>query len=136
MSPSLPQQVLRKIPKVDEILSRSESTDLLKVHPRTVVLEAIRKGLNTFRENLLRREDASSVEESLFSFEHLYPLFLREIDLQVQRRLRRVINATGVVIHTNLGRAPLHPSAIEHLIEISKTYSNLEYDLDRGERGG
>jgi L-seryl-tRNA(Ser) seleniumtransferase len=46
-----------------------------------------------------------------------------------------VINATGVVIHTNLGRAPLHPSAIEHLIEISKTYSNLEYDLDRGERG-
>jgi L-seryl-tRNA(Ser) seleniumtransferase len=40
-----------------------------------------------------------------------------------------------VVIHTNLGRAPLHPSAIEHLIEVSKTYSNLEYDLDRGERG-
>ena len=56
MSPPLPQQVLRKIPKVDEILSRSEITDLLKVHPRAVVLEAIRKGLNTFRENLLRRE--------------------------------------------------------------------------------
>jgi len=46
-----------------------------------------------------------------------------------------VINATGVVIHTNLGRAPLHSSAIQHLIDISKTYSNLEYDLDRGERG-
>ena len=120
MSPSLPQQVLRKIPKVDEILSRSEITDLLKVHPRTVVLEAIRKGLNTFREDLLRREDASSVEESLFSFEHLYPLFLREIDLQVQPRLRRVINATGVVIHTNLGRAPLHPSALQHVIDVAR----------------
>ena len=45
MSPSLPQQVLRKIPKVDEILSRPEIADLLKVHPRAVVLEAIRKGL-------------------------------------------------------------------------------------------
>jgi L-seryl-tRNA(Ser) seleniumtransferase len=45
------------------------------------------------------------------------------------------MNATGVVIHTNLGRAPLHPSALKHLIEVSKTYSNLEYDLDRGERG-
>ena len=135
MSPSLPQQVLRRIPKVDEILSRSEITDLLKVHPRTVVLEAIRKGLNTFRENLLRREDASSVEESLFSFEHLYPLFLREIDLQVQPRLRRVINATGVVIHTNLGRAPLHPSALQHVIDVARRYSNLEYDLQVGERG-
>jgi L-seryl-tRNA(Ser) seleniumtransferase len=135
MSPPLPQQVLRKIPKVDEILSRSEITDLLKVHPRAVVLEAIRKGLNTFRENLLRREDGSSVEESLFSFEHLYPLFLREIDLQVQPRLRRVINATGVVIHTNLGRAPLHPSALQHVIDVARRYSNLEYDLQVGERG-
>jgi len=135
MSPSLPQQVLRKIPKVDEILSRSEITDLLKVHPRTVVLEAIRKGLNTFREDLLRREDVSSVEESLFSFEHLYPLFQREIDLQVQPRLRRVINATGVVIHTNLGRAPLHPSALQHAIDVARRYSNLEYDLQVGERG-
>ena len=135
MSPPLPQQVLRKIPKVDEILSRSEITDLLKVHPRAVVLEAIRKGLNTFRENLLRREDGSSVEELLFSFEHLYPLFLREIDLQVQPRLRRVINATGVVIHTNLGRAPLHPSALQHVIDVARRYSNLEYDLQVGERG-
>jgi L-seryl-tRNA(Ser) seleniumtransferase len=46
-----------------------------------------------------------------------------------------VINATGVVIHTNLGRSPLHPSALRHLVEISKAYSNLEYDLDRGDRG-
>ena len=135
MSPSLPQQVLRKIPKVDEILSRPEIADLLKVHPRTVVLEAIRKGLNLFREDLLRRKDPSSVEDSLFSFERLYPLFQSEIDLQVQPRLRRVINATGVVIHTNLGRAPLHPSALQHMVDVARRYSNLEYDLQVGERG-
>ena len=135
MSPSLRQQVLRKIPSVDEILSRPEVADLLKAHPRTVVVEAIRKGLRRLRQQLLDKEELSDVEDSFFSFEQLYPLFQREIDLQVQPRLRQVINATGVVIHTNLGRSSLHPSALEHLIEVAKNYSNLEYDLDLGERG-
>ncbi|MGZ3614915.1 MAG: L-seryl-tRNA(Sec) selenium transferase, partial [Thermodesulfobacteriota bacterium] len=135
MSSSLRQQVLRKIPSVDEILSRPEILDLLKIHPRNVVVEAVRKGLGRLREEILHQEELSELGDSLFSFEHLYPLFQKEIQLQVQPRLRRVINATGVVIHTNLGRAPLHASAIQHLIEVSKTYSNLEYDLNRGERG-
>ena len=135
MSPSLRQQVLRKIPSVDEILSRPEMVDLLKIHPRHVVVEAIRKGLGRLREEILQKEELHELEDTLFSFENLSSIFQKEIDLQIQPRLRRVINATGVVIHTNLGRAPLHPSAIEHLIEVSKTYSNLEYDLDRGERG-
>jgi len=135
MSPSLRQQVLRKIPSVDEILSRPEMIDLLKIHPRHVVVEAIRKGLGRLREEILHKEELPELEDTLFSFQNLSSIFQKEIDLQIQPRLRRVINATGVVIHTNLGRAPLHPSAIEHLIEVSKTYSNLEYDLDRGERG-
>jgi L-seryl-tRNA(Ser) seleniumtransferase len=135
MSPSLRQQLLRKIPSVDEIVSRPEMSDLLKIHPRHLVVEAVRKGLGRLREEILRVDGARELSETLFSFENLYPLFQKEIEDQTQPRLRRVINATGVVIHTNLGRAPLHPSAIEHLIEVSKTYSNLEYDLDRGERG-
>lgn len=134
MSPSFPQQVLRKIPSVDELLSRPEITDLLKIHPRAVVVDAIRKGLGDLRQELLEK-GPSQVEDSVFSFEHLYPRIQKEIDLQVQPRLRRVINATGVVIHTNLGRSPLPPSALQHMIEISKTYSNLEYDLNLGERG-
>jgi L-seryl-tRNA(Ser) seleniumtransferase len=120
---------------VDEILSRKEIIELLRTHPRTVVVDAIRRGLKRLREELLRKEDISGLEDSLFSFEHLYPLFRKEIDLQVQPKLRRVINATGVVIHTNLGRSPLHSSALKHLIEVSKTYSNLEYDIELGERG-
>jgi L-seryl-tRNA(Ser) seleniumtransferase len=135
MSPSLRQQVLHKIPSVDEILSRPEIINLLKVHPRNVVVEAIRKGLGRLREEILRKEELSQLGDDLFSFERLYPLFQKEIDLQIQPRLRRVINATGVVIHTNLGRAPLHSSAIKHLIDISKHYSNLEYDIELGERG-
>ena len=135
MTPSLQQAVLRKIPKVDDLLARAEIVDLLNIHPRTVVVEAIRKGLSRFRQDLVRGMASSPVDDSAFSFENLLPLFLLEIRNQTQPRLRRVINATGVVIHTNLGRSPLHPSALQHMIDVSKSYSNLEFDLDRGERG-
>lgn len=135
MAPSLRQQVLRKIPSVDEILLRPEIADLLRTYPRAVVVEAVRKGLGRLRSEILNKEKISDLENALLSFDHLYPLFQKEIELQVQPRLRRVINATGVVIHTNLGRSPLHPSALRHLVDISKSYSNLEYDIDLGERG-
>jgi L-seryl-tRNA(Ser) seleniumtransferase len=135
MSSSLRQQLLRKIPSVDEILSRPEITDLLKTYPRAIVIEAIRKGLGQLREEILTEGEPADLKEDLFSFEHLYPIFQKEMTLQARPRLSRVINATGVVIHTNLGRSPLHPSALEHLIDVARSYSNLEYDLDRGERG-
>src|SRR4030042_2145568 len=135
MSPSLREQLLRKIPSVDEILSRSEIADLLKTHPRAVVVAAIRNGVARLRSEILNEEKLSDLEDGLFSFEHLNPLFQREIELQIQPQLRRVINATGVVIHTNLGRSPLHPSALQHMMDVASNYSNLEYDLDRGERG-
>jgi len=135
MSPSLREQLLRKIPSVDEILSRSEIADLLKTHPRAVVVVAIRNGLARLRSEILNKEKLSDLEDGLFSFDHLNPLFQREIELQIQPQLRRVINATGVVIHTNLGRSPLHPSALQHMMDVARTYSNLEYDLDLGERG-
>jgi L-seryl-tRNA(Ser) seleniumtransferase len=135
MSPSLREQFLRKIPSVDEILSRPEIADLLKTYSRVVVVEAIRTGLGRLRAEILNKEELSDLEDVLFSFEHLYPLFQKEIELQIRPRLRRVINATGVVIHTNLGRSPLHPSAIQHLTDVARNYSNLEYNLDQGERG-
>ncbi|RPJ04711.1 MAG: L-seryl-tRNA(Sec) selenium transferase [Deltaproteobacteria bacterium] len=84
---------------------------------------------------MLRRDAFTAREEALLTFESLLPLFQKEIALQIQPRLRRVINATGVVIHTNLGRSPLHPAALHHLADIASAYSNLEYDLQRGERG-
>ncbi len=135
MSPSLRQQILRKIPSVDEILSRPETENFLRAYPRNVVVEGIRKALGRLRQELLNKEVLSDVDNELFSFEHLYPLFQREIEFQVKPHLRRVINATGVVIHTNLGRSPLHSSALQHLIEVAQTYSNLEYDIEMGERG-
>jgi L-seryl-tRNA(Ser) seleniumtransferase len=120
---------------VDEFLLRPEVENLLRIYPRNVVVEGIRKGLGRLRQELLEKENLSDIENDRFSFEHLYPLLQREIELQIQPHLRRVINATGVVIHTNLGRSPLHPSALQHLVEVAQTYSNLEYDIDLGERG-
>jgi L-seryl-tRNA(Ser) seleniumtransferase len=135
MSPSPRQEVLRKIPSVDEILSRPEISALIKTYPRNVVVEAIRNCLKDLREKLICQDVPSGVDESSFSLDRLYPLFKGELERQTRPRLRRVINATGIVIHTNLGRSPLHPTALQHLIYVSKGYSNLEYNLDRGERG-
>ncbi len=135
MTKSLRKEILRKIPSVEEILSRKESLDLLKLYPRSALLEAIRRGLGRVREAILREEDLSRFDDQFFSMDRLFPFIQKELDLLVRPKLRRVINATGVVIHTNLGRAPLHPRALQHLVEISKTYSNLEYDLTLGERG-
>ncbi len=135
MPPSLRQQMLRKIPSVDEILSRPEVIELMKTHSRTAVVEAIRKGLGRVRQDLLSREELTDLGDEFFSFERLYPLLQKELDLLVQPRLRHVINATGVVIHTNLGRSPLHPSALHHILEVASAYSNLEYDIELGERG-
>jgi L-seryl-tRNA(Ser) seleniumtransferase len=120
---------------VDEILSWPETAQFLTTYSRTAVVEAIRKGLGRLRQDLLSREEFADTGDEFFSFERLLPLFQREIDLLVQPRLRHIINATGVVIHTNLGRSPLHPSALQHMIDVAKAYSNLEYNLDLGERG-
>ncbi|MCX8117845.1 MAG: L-seryl-tRNA(Sec) selenium transferase [Desulfobacterota bacterium] len=134
--PSRPrQEALRKIPSVDEMLSKEEASNLLKVHPRAVVVEAIRRGLGRLRNELLRRSDSSLPVDDLLSDSSLFRLVKEEIDLQTQPRLRRVINATGIVIHTNLGRAPLHPRALLQMVEVAQAYSNLEYDLEYGERG-
>lgn len=135
MSSTLREQVLRRIPSVEEILSKPEVQSLLKTKPRGVVVEAVRRGLKRVREEILQKEDLSKIDPSFFSFHSLFPLIQKEIELQVKPKLFRLINATGIIIHTNLGRSPLHPSALQHLIEISKSYSNLEYDLERGERG-
>ncbi len=135
MSPILPKEALRKIPSVEEVLSRQEMVNLLKSHPRAVVVEAVRRGLGQLREEILREREAFATNEKSFTFEALLPRFMTEIDLLVQPKLRRTINATGIVIHTNLGRAPLHPLALKQIVEVAKAYSNLEYDLVRGERG-
>jgi L-seryl-tRNA(Ser) seleniumtransferase len=104
-------------------------------YPRGILLEAVRKGLDHLRNTIITARDPGDLDESIFTFENLLPHFMEEIENQVNPKLKRVINATGVVIHTNLGRSLLHEGAIEHIARVSRHYSNLEFDLSQGKRG-
>ena len=125
------QSYLRKLPSVDELLREPAVQKLLEALPRWAVVEAVREVLNRKREEALSGRFASA-EPSL-------PLILKELKKEAERKvrpnLRRVINATGVILHTNLGRALLSEEAASQLLEVARGYSNLEYDLEKGRRG-
>ncbi|HUU15312.1 MAG TPA: L-seryl-tRNA(Sec) selenium transferase, partial [Terriglobia bacterium] len=121
--------LLRQIPAVDELLGREALRALEKRVGRRLVVEATRKVLQSLRRRIATGQLAS-VSEELLEKE-----ILALAETAGKFSLRPVINATGVILHTNLGRAPLAREAVEHLAQTATRFSNLEYDLDRGERG-
>ncbi len=135
MSQQLRQKYLSRIPNVDRILAKPEMVQLENRVPKGIILEAVRRGLDHLRQRIITARNPRDLDESIFSFENLLPHFMEEIENQVNPKLKRVINATGVVIHTNLGRSLLHEGAIEHIAQVSRHYSNLEFDLNQGKRG-
>jgi L-seryl-tRNA(Ser) seleniumtransferase len=135
MSQQLRQKYLSHIPNVDRILAEPEMVQLENLYPRGIILEAVRRGLDHLRQRIMAAQGPADLDESIFSFENLLPHFMEEIQNQINPKLKRVINATGVVIHTNLGRSLLHEGAIEHISQVSRHYSNLEFDLNQGKRG-
>ncbi|MGH9633160.1 MAG: L-seryl-tRNA(Sec) selenium transferase [Bryobacteraceae bacterium] len=110
---------LRELPSVDEVLGRLNSQ--AKTYPRELVVSEVRRVLDAARERIRAGEETS---ESALDTE-----VLKGLDRLSAASLRRIINATGVVLHTNLGRAPL-----AH-VDLISGYSNLEYDLGTGKRG-
>ncbi len=122
-------ELLRQIPKVDDLLKEEALRPHLEGTPRGLVLQAIRTYLDEVRDAVRRGELNRIDREGIISGirERLKRLALPS--------LRRVINATGVILHTNLGRAPLSPRALQRILEVGTGYSNLEYDLREGKRG-
>jgi L-seryl-tRNA(Ser) seleniumtransferase len=112
---------LRDLPAVDRLLADPR----LAAEPRQAALAAARAGLERARAEIRAGRDPGDVAE----------LVLGELAAARAPSLRRTLNATGVVVHTNLGRAPLAEAALERVQEIGAGYSNLEYDLGRGGRG-
>ena len=135
MSQQLRQKYLSRIPNVDRILANPAMVQLESRVSKGIILEAVRRGLDHLRQRIITARNPRDLDESIFSFENLLPQFMEEIENQVNPKLKRVINATGVVIHTNLGRSLLHEGAIEHIAQVSEHYSNLEFDLNQGKRG-
>ncbi len=124
------QELLRGIPKVDELLESEPIVKKMEHCPRVIVLRAVREELGTLRLRILQGECAE-----IPSIGELTDCVLSRADKLEKTNLRRVINATGVVLHTNLGRAPLCQSAVKAVTEVAEGYSNLEYNLQTGTRG-
>jgi len=120
---------LRALPKIDKLLERQDVAGLLDAYPRDLVVEALRQATDGARDALLAGDaEAISAEEVACAAGGLLAAASR-------RSLVRVINATGIVIHTNLGRSPLAEAAVRAAEEVARGYSTLEYDLASGERG-
>ncbi|MCG0275552.1 MAG: L-seryl-tRNA(Sec) selenium transferase [Thermosediminibacteraceae bacterium] len=130
-------EVLRKLPKVSELLNEASIKALEEKYGRLAVLKAIRRSIDEIRcslEKAFEKGFSNNICEEELKKEALE----RALELFEKYRtynLRKVINATGVVLHTNLGRAPLPEEALKNILEVASGYSNLEYDLDEGTRG-
>lgn len=122
--------MMKEIPKVDRVLSWPEISSLLVKHPRPEVLVAVRTVLDQLREQVRLNGDVTSLEPGRISARVSFELTSRS-----RSSLQAVINGTGVVVHTNLGRSPLADGAEEAIHTVSAGYSNLEFDLGTGERG-
>lgn len=126
------QEALRSLPSVEEILqnlSLSKKNALLTDLPHALKADIIRKEIDARRSAILANQhadtNASSITEAVID----------QLELQANPSLRRVVNATGIIVHTNLGRSVLADEALESVIEVAKGYSTLEYDTQAMERG-
>lgn len=123
----------RLLPSVDELLRREDVAALVASDGRAPVTTAAREALARLRTEIARGTlDDNGVR---LAMDGLGDAISRELRRELGYSLRAMINATGVILHTNLGRAPLSKNALDHAREISLTYSNLEFDLETGERG-
>ena len=124
---------LRRIPSVNQILSGSGAESLLKLYPRHLVVQEVRHALDRLRDSIRRSDDPDRTLES--GLADLEPDVGRTLRHRLRPSLRPVINATGIILHTNLGRAPLNDETAQAMKNLSQGYSNLEFDLDQGKRG-
>ena len=131
MSGQAKKDLFKKIPAVDRILNSPVLSETLPKYPRSLVLKAVHQVLEGIRNAI---KSGHEFEEPL-SLERVSRLVTEKLVLLDQPSLKPLINATGVVVHTNLGRSILAQRALAKFRPLAGGYSNLEYDLQRGERG-
>jgi L-seryl-tRNA(Ser) seleniumtransferase len=123
-------ELLRKIPAVDELLGLPSLTELAARVSRDLIVDAARTALERIRDDISRGLASDPPEPQAIAAE-----IAGEVARLLKPSLRTVINATGVILHTNLGRAPLAEAVIEHIRQTAGQYANLEYDVAAGTRG-
>ncbi len=132
MEKEVQQELLRAIPQVDECIHSLFDLDQVEHVPLLVIKNSVRDVLADFRRRILAGE---RIDPALLSLPSLQPVICEHIRQEMQPRFRRVLNCTGVIIHTNLGRSILPQTTMDRLHAAGSRYSNLEYDLATGRRG-
>ena len=122
-------ETLRKIPSVEAVLESGSIAPLMARYCRPLIVSAVREAVAEERARII----AGAVSEAPSAAE-IAGNVTRMLEARMKRSMRRVVNATGVVLHTNLGRALLSASAVDAVREAASHYTNLEYDLTKGER--
>ncbi|MFO7687806.1 MAG: L-seryl-tRNA(Sec) selenium transferase [Desulfobacterales bacterium] len=127
------KQGLRNLPGVDRVLELAKSDPFFEGVPRSVLIRSIRSVLGDRRRQIIAQDPVRSDDfwADTAVITDVKALVRRSLSLN----LRATVNATGIVIHTNLGRSLLAETAIDHLCTVGRRYSNLEFDLDKGRRG-
>jgi L-seryl-tRNA(Ser) seleniumtransferase len=122
------------LPSVDEVISDKRFEDFLESYPRTLILESIRESIEYNRQKILKLKD-EEVESYKVNLDEIIENSLVNAKNKYSLSLKKVINATGTVLHTNLGRSLLSEEIKDELWTAASRYSNLEYNLGKGERG-
>lgn len=126
------ENLYRHVPSLNNLLLGPNFQGLLGTHERSVVVQATRDELIAVKQQITSGQLS---QHNLATYLDVLPDRVSErLQSRLRYSLRRVINATGVLLHTNLGRAPLSTSAIDHIADVAAGYSNLELDLETGER--
>ena len=124
------QKLLRQIPKVDELMKQPALQQLCETVPAQKVTEAVRQILDDLRGGIL-----NGTLEELPSLEAICGMIVGDANKKAEYSLKKVINATGIILHTNLGRACISQRAAAAACEVAQSYSTLEYNLQAGRRG-
>ena len=125
--------LLKQLPAIERLLKAPSFLALSEQIPRSLLLEAAQETVAGLRRELLQLQPAAAAPD--LSVEAVAQRAARLAAAKMYPSLRHVINATGTLLHTNLGRAPLPQCALDAIAEASRGYSNLEFDLESGERG-
>ena len=131
------KELLRGIPKIDEVMRQDPLVVLSEEKGSLLVTEAVREVIADLRASILALEDggAESFDPAALGLSAVAEAAAKRLILDEELNLYPVINATGTILHTNLGRAPLCRDAVENVAKVSAGYSDLEYNVPKGKRG-
>ncbi|SDZ34570.1 L-seryl-tRNA(Sec) selenium transferase [Proteiniborus ethanoligenes] len=122
-----------RLPKVDQILEDKRIENLYNIAPREIIADSTRAVIAELRDSISNKQIA--LEELDRQIYFITDTIEKKVRKAIEPKLKKVINCTGVVIHTNLGRSLISKEIMEHMTEISSSYNNLEFDLETGVRG-